>query len=118
MGFIPMKFCQANLARQQFNIGGPFNFAPAPSAVKLSQSLEFSNTVRYCDVLNNCNRRNNSAKLNHSIAEFIATSTAHIIGDSSLRHISKPKIDRLSDADPQTDDSAEKFDRFQMMLRN
>jgi hypothetical protein len=36
----------------------------------------------------------------------------------SLRHVSKPKIDRLAHADPETDNCAEQFDRFQVMLRD
>ena len=33
-----------------------------------------------------------------------------------LRHISNPKIDRLPDADPESDHRAKQFDRFQVML--
>src|SRR5260370_21161033 len=33
-----------------------------------------------------------------------------------LRNVSKPKIDRLAQTDPESNHGAEQFDRFQMML--
>src|SRR6266851_7138425 len=37
---------------------------------------------------------------------------------SVFRNVSKPKIDRLPNADPESDHRAEQLDRFQMMLRD
>ena len=37
---------------------------------------------------------------------------------SMPRRIRKPKIDRLTDADPKSDDRPEQLDRLQMMLRD
>src|SRR5260370_4986069 len=86
------------------------------SAVNSTQSLQFSDTVRDRDVLYHRNLRNNPAKLNHNIVKRINASKQ--LSASSLRHVSKPKIDRLSDADPETDNGAEQFDRFQVVLRD